>query len=126
MMVMRCQTSVPLTEAKPVLAPYRGCANHQFTGGSDFCKVSKVLILCIKNHNLLLLSYYPAKIFSRRFFIPRKIAYQRHFKGVYKGSNFCFSPLLKNPAKKHFYSTYNPLSERKIQANSDSSISGKT
>jgi len=26
---------VPLREAKPVIAPYRGCANHQFTGGSD-------------------------------------------------------------------------------------------
>jgi hypothetical protein len=29
---------VPLREAKPVIAPYRGCANHQFTGGSDFVK----------------------------------------------------------------------------------------
>ena len=33
--VMRCQTSVPLTGVKPVLAPYRGCASHQFTGGLD-------------------------------------------------------------------------------------------
>jgi len=27
---------VPLREVKPVIAPYRGCANHQFTGGFDF------------------------------------------------------------------------------------------
>ena len=26
---------MPLTEAKPVIAPSRGCANHQFTGGYD-------------------------------------------------------------------------------------------
>ncbi|MBQ9859873.1 MAG: hypothetical protein IJO76_04245, partial [Clostridia bacterium] len=35
-MVMRCQTSVPLPGAKPVIAPSRGYSNHQFTGGYDF------------------------------------------------------------------------------------------
>ena len=34
--VMRYYNSVPLTGAKPVMAPYRGCANHQFTAGHDF------------------------------------------------------------------------------------------
>ena len=34
-MVMRCQTSVPLPGAKPVIAPSRGYSNHQFTGGYD-------------------------------------------------------------------------------------------
>ena len=27
---------MPLLEVKPVIAPYRGSANHQFTGGYDF------------------------------------------------------------------------------------------
>jgi len=32
----RCQYhSVPLRGAKPAFAPYRGRANHQFTGGYD-------------------------------------------------------------------------------------------
>ena len=34
--VMGYYNSVPLTGAKPVMAPYRGCANHQFTAGHDF------------------------------------------------------------------------------------------
>ena len=33
--VMRYYNSVPLTGAMPVMAPVRGCANHQFTGGYD-------------------------------------------------------------------------------------------
>ena len=33
--VMRYYNSVPLTGAMPVMAPFRGCANHQFTGGYD-------------------------------------------------------------------------------------------
>ena len=27
---------MPLLGVKPVIAPSRGCANHQFTGGHDF------------------------------------------------------------------------------------------
>ncbi|MBQ9859809.1 MAG: hypothetical protein IJO76_03915, partial [Clostridia bacterium] len=38
-MVMRCQTSVPLPGAKPVIAPSRGYSNHQFTGGYDFANI---------------------------------------------------------------------------------------
>ena len=34
--VMRYYNSVPLTGTMPVMAPYRGCANHQFTSGYDF------------------------------------------------------------------------------------------
>ena len=34
--VMGYYNSVPLTGAKPVMAPYRGCANHQFTSGYDY------------------------------------------------------------------------------------------
>ena len=36
MMVMRCQTSAPLSGAMPVFAPFRGCASHRFTGGLDY------------------------------------------------------------------------------------------
>ena len=28
---------MPLIEVKPVIAPYRGRASHQFTGGHDWC-----------------------------------------------------------------------------------------
>ncbi len=33
--VMRYYNSVPLTEAITGIAPFRGRANHQFTGGYD-------------------------------------------------------------------------------------------
>ena len=33
--VMRYYNSVPLTGAMPVMAPFRGCANHSFTSGYD-------------------------------------------------------------------------------------------
>ena len=36
--VMGYYNSVPLKVAMPVMAPYRGCANHQFTAGHD-CSV---------------------------------------------------------------------------------------
>ena len=39
--VMRYYNSVPLTGAMPVMAPFRGGSNHQFTAGHDSCKFSK-------------------------------------------------------------------------------------
>ena len=36
--VMRYYNSVPLTGAMPVMAPFRGGSNHQFTAGRDFIK----------------------------------------------------------------------------------------
>ena len=33
--VMQYYNSVPLTGAMPVRVPFRGMANHQFTGGHD-------------------------------------------------------------------------------------------
>lgn len=40
---MRCQTSMPLIWAVPVGAPYMGCANHWFTGGSDYIALQRIL-----------------------------------------------------------------------------------
>ena len=34
---------MPLLEVKPVIAPYRGSANHQFTGGFDYADMEKKL-----------------------------------------------------------------------------------
>ena len=34
-MIMRCQTFWAPLGALPVVAPFRGCASHRFTGGSD-------------------------------------------------------------------------------------------
>ena len=35
---------MPLLEVKPVIAPYRGSANHQFTGGFDFSGVTSQVV----------------------------------------------------------------------------------
>ena len=60
---------MPLLEVKPVIAPYRGSANHQFTGGFDY-NLSRIAETAEEHKRNVILGYVfkepPAKWGGRR------------------------------------------------------------